>query len=246
MSGPQLVVRGLRGGSTDVAVTARDPGGLTAVQRFAVDVEPPPPPVIGLGLPDDRLIFPRGGSIRFRIEPRPPSEFELEVRLDAGPGFVLEPTGGAAARVVVVVIPRGSAGVDVELREADPYFRLGELVQLVHTVVRPTFVGPAESGGVIDEKSWPLRATRSNEVPKSTVEFQHDGNHMSHAALRQWARVVLLLYRPIPLEAAELADGSRVQISFQPFPSVPLRLSSIDLQLPGGVPMDPQGYLADL
>ena len=60
VSGSQVVVRGLRGGSTGVAVTARDPGGLTAVQRFAVEVEPPPPPVVGLGVPDRLFIFPPG------------------------------------------------------------------------------------------------------------------------------------------------------------------------------------------
>ena len=240
VSGDQVVVRGLRGGSTDVAVTARDPGGLTAVQRFAVEVEPPPPPVVGVGLSEQGLIFQPGRVLRFRVEPRPPSAFEVRVRLTVSSDFLLSLPGAAPEAKIDVVVPTGHDGVDVELRERVPYFRLGELVR---AEVRGVFVGPAESGGSMNPDDWPFRPFRSRDLPRSTVQFSHDGNGMTHALLGDWAPVTVLVDPPIPAAAGAVGAGSRVRVSFQPVSSIPRRASWIGIRSADGRPFDPSGWL---
>ena len=241
VSGAQVGLVGLRGGATDVAVTARDPGGLAAVQRFAVEVVPPPPPVIKLALPEG-AVFEPGGVLPFRVEAHPPAVAAIEVHFDAGGQFVLSGAAGGPARRLRVVVPPGSPGVDVELREKQPYFRLGELIP---ATVRALSVGPPESGAVLDGDDWPFTVFRSNALPYSTVEFAHDGNGMAHAALGEWARIRILVDPPLPLEAGDLAAGSRVRITHVTRPAPP-RVECAEFRgrrLPGGRPFDPAGWL---
>ncbi len=198
-------------------------------------------PVIGSGT-RGQLVFPPGGSLPFRVEPAPPSAFALEVRLSVGPDFVLSVAGGGPAGAVSVVVPPGSDGVDIELREKTPYFRHSENVR---AVVDAVFVGPPESGGTLDEAQWPVVAIRSNRIPPSTVEFAHDGNGMARAALGDWARLYVLVDPPLPPEAGDLVAGSRVRITqlISPAPARPECAEFRGRRLPGGRPFDPAGWL---
>ncbi len=158
-----------------------DPLGFAIPPAGACDAKPS---VIGGSLRGG-LTFPPGGALAFSVEPRPPSAFELEVRLAVGPDFVLSSGGGAPSAALSIVIPAGSLGVDVELREKVPYFRYSENLR---AVVDASFIGPAESGATLDGKFWPLAAVRSNRLTRSAVGFAHDGNGMARAALGEWAR----------------------------------------------------------
>ena len=147
---------------------------------------------------------------------------------------------GGGSSALSVVIPSGSPGVDVELREKVPYFRFSENLR---AVVHAVFVGPEESGATLDEKFWPLAAVRSNRLTRSTVQFAHDGNGMARAALGEWARVHVLVNPPLPPEAGDLVAGSRVRITHLTRPATRLECAAMGRRLPGGRPFDPDGWL---
>ncbi len=220
----------LEPGDYEVQLRARNAHGWSAWSP-PVEATAVPDPVISVGLSSAGRVFDPGEALSFRLEPWPPSLFELEVNLTVGDDFVLARPGGPAAGELRVLVPPGSSRAVVELRERVPYFDLGTLVSAEIDV---SSVGPPESGVLLNEADWPLTVFRSNELPRSTVEFAHDGNGMSFAALRQWETVALVLDRPLPP-----GRGSRVKISFLPFPEVPLRLSWIGIRGPS-----PQGWLA--
>ena len=198
------------------------------------------PSVIGRGPRGGDLIFDPGGALAFRVEPRPPSAFELDVRLSVGPDFLLSSGGRAPAGTLSVVIPPGAAGVDVELREKVHYFRFSENMP---AVVDAVFVGPADSGATLEENDWPIPAVRSNRLVPSTVQFAHDGNGMSLAELRNWSPVTILVDPALPPQAGDLVRGSRIRITYLTAPPQSVACNRLGLRLPGGRPFDPDGWL---
>ena len=124
VGGPgEFGILGIKGGQTDVAVTARDPGGLTVVQRFAVEVEPPPPPVLALDAPDGTLFFDPGGSVRIEVEIVPASIFNLTVSVRSSSDFVLDTGSGTSSSAVELAIPAGTPSAFFHVREKVPVLR---------------------------------------------------------------------------------------------------------------------------
>ena len=114
VSGDTVIVAGDAEGTATITVTARDPGGLTATQRFDATVEVPNNPPEPVGTIPGRTID-AGEELSIDVEPyfRDPDGDELEYEAMSSGDAIATADMEGAARLVVTGQARGEATITV-------------------------------------------------------------------------------------------------------------------------------------